>query len=150
MQKHLIVALMAPRQLRWVLGAWGLAMTMVGTSGCATAHGEPAAAGMAVAIPQPAPPPPVSIPETLDDHMKLATYYQDQAAGYKRVSATHNQMAQDYEQRYPSLRGGPRPGFAEEMIRHCRTLMQDLDGLAKDSEAFATFHRMRAAEMQGK
>lgn len=140
--------LKTPVRLSWALAAYGIALSAIGLSGCATAHGEPAA--VSHAIPQPAPPPPVSIPETLDDHLKLATYYQDQAVGYRRISATHARMEQEYENRYPPLKGGSRPGFAEEMIRHCRALMRDLDSLAKDSEDFSSFHRMRAAEMQGK
>ena len=71
------------------------------------------------------------------------------AVTYHQEAANHRAMIEEAEKVYrlnPKMSGIQARG----MRKHCEPLIRDAERLAKDAEEFAKWHRMRAAELQGK
>jgi hypothetical protein len=92
------------------------------------------------------------MPETAADHEALAKKYDESAAEYRKVAAEHRDMAAAARSYTEEFRGHPTAGSkaAAEMVKHCSTIINDANKLAKDAEDEAKFHRARAKELAGK
>jgi hypothetical protein len=92
-------------------------------------------------------------PESRSEHMALADGYRKKAAAYREDAATHRQMLATYKKQVAVPTDG-KTGLENSWIKnmrvHCEEYIRDADKLAADSEKFAEFHTMRAAELQGK
>lgn len=93
----------------------------------------------------------VKLPETPLEHLAMSDEYKKKAATYRDESAFHRKMLADYK---AQVRPDPRQAFENAYVRkmriHCEGYIKDADALAADAEKFAEFHRLRAAELQGK
>lgn len=95
----------------------------------------------------------VHAPETSKDHLALADAYRKTTATYREDAAMHRQMLAAYTKKVAvptDGRGGSENPWIKKMRVHCEGYIRDADKLAGDSEKFAEFHTMRAAELQGK
>jgi len=93
----------------------------------------------------------VKLPETPQEHLAMSEEYKKKAATYREESAFHRKMLADYK---AQVRPDPRQAFENPYVKkmrlHCEAYIKDADALAGDAEKFAEFHRLRAAELQGK
>ena len=95
----------------------------------------------------------MSVPQTADRHLALASDYDAKAKAARHEAALHRKMFADFEKNdLPALRSkmGAEPPWVAKMRKHCDAYVHDAEAVAKDAEDFAKFHRMRAAELQGK
>ncbi len=90
------------------------------------------------------------------DHLKMAKYYEGKASEQDAIIAEQQQMKSDYEKRFYIDEKGEnltpsRPlREVKEMEDHCDAIINDARKLKDDYLEFAKWHRMRAAELQGK
>jgi hypothetical protein len=90
----------------------------------------------------------VTLPVTAEDHAALAKRYDEKAAAAAREAAEHEAMLEAaYKAELHSK--APIKRAYEKMRKHCQPIIRDAKRLAKDMEAFAAWHRMRAAELRG-
>lgn len=75
---------------------------------------------------------------TPEDHIRIAEYYEKQAADMELKASSHASMADSYENR-----GKPLLGLA----KHCRNLSKGYTEAAKEYRAMAMEHRNMAEEM---
>ncbi len=92
----------------------------------------------------------MKVPQTAAEHQATAQTYKDQAASYKKSAEEHRQMAAEYAKLHPDFKGGVKNPWNEKMAKHCEKLMKDFEQLAADASEAASFHSMRAKELQGK
>lgn len=96
----------------------------------------------------------VSVPKTVEEHLARAAEYDKKAATLRKDAAMHRKMFAEHEksQGSPSLQSktGRELPWIAKMRDHCDAYIQAAEKLAAESERFAEFHRMRAAEMKGK
>lgn len=92
------------------------------------------------------------IPTTPEEHMAMAGEYAKKAATYRAEVAFHQKMLEDYKKTVAQGPAGkvPENPYIVNMRKHCEAYIRDAEALAVDAEKFAEFHRMRAAELQGK
>jgi len=91
--------------------------------------------------------------DTPGEHLALAEGYRKKMAAYREDAATHRQMLADYKKRVAvptDAKSGVENPWMKKMRVHCEEYIRDADKLAANSEKFADFHTMRAAELQGK
>ncbi|MBI2486210.1 MAG: hypothetical protein HYW01_04475 [Deltaproteobacteria bacterium] len=74
---------------------------------------------------------------TPEDHMKIAEFYEKQAAKMELKASSHASMADSYKNR-----GKPLPGLA----KHCGNLSKKYKGAAEEYKAMAIEHREMAKE----
>ena len=94
--------------------------------------------------------PTVTLPATTRDHRALATRYDENAAAYHKEAAYHRAMLEEAggtEWINPKAPSHPRH---EKMRTHCEPIIRDAERLAREREQFAEWHRMRAAELEGR
>ena len=94
------------------------------------------------------------MPATAEDHLVRAGQYRAKAAEYRSEAAAHRKMASEYERakgspQYRAKTGRTEPWVAK-MREHCESYIKAAEKMAKEAEMFADFHRMRAAELQGR
>jgi hypothetical protein len=77
--------------------------------------------------------------KTPEDHMKIAQYYDEQAAMMEKKAALHMSMGQAYK-------GTKMMG----MTSHCQNLTKESEQAAKQYKAMAEAHRKMAHQMQSK
>ncbi len=83
-------------------------------------------------------------------HLNLAASYEQKAATQDVVIAEHQQMKKDYREKF-FVNAKVTPGNqVKEMENHCDALIQDARKLQAEYLEFAKWHRMRAAELQGR
>lgn len=96
----------------------------------------------------------VAVPQTPDEHIARAKTYEEKAAAYRQEVATHRKMLADYDkaQGNPALESktGKELPWVAKMRKHCESYIKEAERMAGEATRFAEFHRMRAAEMQGK
>jgi hypothetical protein len=91
------------------------------------------------------------MPVSAADHLALAKSYQEKAAAYRKESAAHRTMADEYKKSVPgTAKGGAENPWAKKMEAHCREIASDADKLATDADKAAEYHTQRAKELQGK
>lgn len=79
------------------------------------------------------------------DHVKVAVWYEQEAAAALEQARWHQRMLDDiYRPAYGSLDAGPyrNPGF----VRHCEDLVRRYEEAAEESSALAKLHRQLAAD----
>ncbi|MBI2486778.1 MAG: hypothetical protein HYW01_07445 [Deltaproteobacteria bacterium] len=76
---------------------------------------------------------------TPEDHMKIADYYEKQAAKAERKARFHASMGDSYKNRSKPLAG---------LATHCSNLANKYKEAAEEYKAMATEHRKMAQEMQ--
>ncbi len=91
------------------------------------------------------------LPETPDEHLAMSGEYRKKAATFREEAAYHRKMLADYK---AQVRPDPRQGFENPYVKkmrlHCEAYIKNADALAADAAKFAEYHRLRAAELQGK
>ena|SRR5271167_1788107 len=75
---------------------------------------------------------------TPEDHMKIAQYYEDQAAMMEKNAALHESMGKAYGER------SKMPG----MTNHCEKLVKESKASAAQYKAMAEAHKKMAQQMQ--
>jgi hypothetical protein len=95
----------------------------------------------------------VMAPDTQSEHVALADGYRKKAASYREDAATHRLMLAMYKKQTSvptDAKTVSENPWIKKMRVHCESYIRDADKLAADSDKFAEFHTMRAAELQGK
>ena len=94
----------------------------------------------------------VGIPSTPEEHLAMAEEYKKKAASYRKEVTYHQKMLEDYKKAATQGPAGkvPENPWITKMRKHCEGYMKDAEALAVDADKFAEFHRLRAAELQGK
>ena len=87
-----------------------------------------------------------------DDHLALAQSYDQTAAEHRAVAAEHRKMIADTKEDARSFpnKTGIELGWVRKMREHCEAYITKAEAAAKEAERFAEYHRMRAAELQGR
>jgi hypothetical protein len=91
--------------------------------------------------------------DTPSEHLALADGYRKKTTAYREDAAAHRQMLADYKTQVAvptDAKTGIENPWLKKMRVHCEEYIRDADKLAANSEKFADFHTMRAAELQGK
>lgn len=95
----------------------------------------------------------LKLPQTPDDHLALARDYDAKVARYREEAQTHRRMLAEQVQRasVPPRKGANlEPGWLAKMREHCEGYIRAAEQLAAEASKFAEYHRLRAAELQGK
>ncbi len=88
-----------------------------------------------------------TVPQTVDEHVSMATAYDERAEAQAAVVKEHEDMRKAYN----TTVNDKTPAIVrEKMDKHCGAIIKDAKKLQDDFKAFAQWHRMRAAEIQGK
>jgi hypothetical protein len=74
------------------------------------------------------------------DHLRIADYFAQKAAGYEDEAKLHEKMPYAYQ-------GRPRYDFAV-MSSHCKELQNQLNGAAREARALERAHRDLAASIK--
>lgn len=90
-------------------------------------------------------------PMTAAEHLAKAEEYKKKAAMYRAEVATHRKMLEDYARdRLFIVEGMVEDPDVVKMSQHCEAYIKPAEALAIEAEKFADYHRMRAAELEGK
>ena len=92
----------------------------------------------------------MKVPETAKDHCEMAQHYQKVAAQTREDIEMHKKMLADFNQ---SAVKNPKTGenpYSKKMRLHCEKYIKASEGLAAEADASATFHNLRAKELEGK
>ena len=88
-----------------------------------------------------------TVPQTATEHLSMATAYDEKAEAQAVVVKEHEDMRKAYN---ATVNDKTPAAIREKMDKHCGAIMKDAKKLQDDFKAFAQWHRMRAAEIQGK
>jgi hypothetical protein len=92
----------------------------------------------------------MKVPETAKDHREMAEHYQKVAAQTREDIEMHKKMLADFNQ---SAVKNPKTGenpYSKKMRLHCDKYIKASEALAAEADASATFHNLRAKELEGK
>jgi len=92
----------------------------------------------------------MKVPETAKDHREMAEHYQKVAAQTREDIEMHKKMLADFNQ---SAVKNPKTGenpYSKKMRLHCEKYIKASEALAAEADASATFHNLRAKELEGK
>jgi hypothetical protein len=89
-------------------------------------------------------------PQVSTDHLAMAKSYEDKAAAQDALIAEHEQMKKDYKSRFFINEKLTPMAKLKKMNDHCDAIIKDAQKLKADFNDFAKWHRLRAAELQGK
>ncbi|MBA4373649.1 MAG: hypothetical protein C0402_12415 [Thermodesulfovibrio sp.] len=84
------------------------------------------------------------------DHLAMSKSYEDKAAAQDALIAEHEQMKKDYKSRFFINEKLTPMAKLKKMNDHCDAIIKDAQKLKADFNDFAKWHRLRAAELQGK
>ncbi|PIQ84644.1 MAG: hypothetical protein COV75_01200 [Candidatus Omnitrophica bacterium CG11_big_fil_rev_8_21_14_0_20_63_9] len=90
----------------------------------------------------------IHLPQTAEEHRALASRYDQKAAAATQEAAEHRAMLDAAYKAEIHSKAPVRRAY-EKMRKHCRPIVRDAERLAKDYEAFAAWHRLRAEEVLG-
>ncbi|MCC6128970.1 MAG: hypothetical protein IT186_03495 [Acidobacteria bacterium] len=96
--------------------------------------------------------PAAKVAKTPGEHLAKAEEYKRKATVYRAEAALHQKMLEKFIDEYNSVgveRVDEDP-YVTKMRVHCEGYISKAEALAIEAEAFANFHRMRAAELKGK
>lgn len=88
-----------------------------------------------------------TVPQTADEHVSMSTAYDERAEAQAAVVKEHEDMRKAYN---ATVNEKTPLAIREKMDKHCGVIIKDAKKLQDDFKAFAQWHRMRAAELQGK
>ena len=92
----------------------------------------------------------MKVPETAKDHHEMAEHYQKVAAQTREEIEMHKKMLVDFNQAaVKSPKTGENP-YSKKMRLHCDKYIKASEALAAEADASATFHNLRAKELEGK
>ena len=90
------------------------------------------------------------VSQVAKDHLAMAASYEEKAAAQDALVAEHTAMKRDYKRRFyvnekvtPLLK-------VQKMEAHCDAIIKQAQVLANELQEFAKWHRMRAAELEGR
>ena len=92
----------------------------------------------------------MKVPETAKDHREIAEHYQKVAAQTREDIEMHKKMLADFNR---SAVKNPKTGenpYSKKMRLHCEKYIKASEALAAEADASATFHNLRAKELEGK
>lgn len=92
----------------------------------------------------------MKVPETAKDHREMAEHYQKVAAQTREDIEMHKKMLADFNR---SAVKNPKTGenpYSKKMRLHCDKYIKASEALAAEADASATFHNLRAKELEGK
>ncbi|HXY54355.1 MAG TPA: hypothetical protein VEM40_06770 [Nitrospirota bacterium] len=84
------------------------------------------------------------------DHLKMEKYYAGKAVEQDAIIAEHQQMKSEYKQQYFINEKVTPVSRLKEMEKHCDAIIHDTEKLKSDYLETEKWHKMRAAELQGK
>jgi hypothetical protein len=84
------------------------------------------------------------------DHLSMAKYYEGKAAEQGAIIAEYQQMKADYKKRYYINEKLTPSARLKTMEDHCDAIIRDAKKLDSEFLEFAKWHKLRAAELQGK
>ncbi len=87
---------------------------------------------------------------TPEQHLAKAKEYREKAAAYRAEAAVHHKMIEQATQESSSDARVEEDSNVRKTRIHCEAYITKAEALATEAEKFADFHRMRAAELQGK
>jgi hypothetical protein len=92
----------------------------------------------------------MKVPETAKDHHEMAEHYQKVAAQTREEIEMHKKMLADFNQAaVKSPKTGENP-YSRKMRLHCDKYIKASEALEAEADASATFHNLRAKELEGK
>ena len=90
------------------------------------------------------------ISKVAKDHLALAASYEEKATGQEALVAEHTDMKRDYKRRfYVNEKVSPLLKV-QKMEAHCDGIIRAAQAEATELREFAKWHRMRAAELEGR
>ena len=90
------------------------------------------------------------VAQVAKDHRALAASYEEKAAAQEALVAEHTAMKRDYKRRvYVNEKVSPMLKV-QKMEAHCDALIKQAQAEASALREFAKWHRMRAAELEGR
>ena len=93
----------------------------------------------------------VKLPVTIQDHLALAKSYEEKAAAYHQEATYHREMLEEYKHKVVVNPKSPYENpWLKKMRKHCEAIIQESERLAREMHTFAEWHRMRAAELEGR
>ncbi|MBI4115720.1 MAG: hypothetical protein HY447_03995 [Candidatus Omnitrophica bacterium] len=84
------------------------------------------------------------------DHLAMAASYEQQATSQDALIAEHTTMKKEYKDRFFVNEKVTPISKVRKMERHCDAIIKDAQKVKNDLLDFAKWHRMRAAELQGR
>jgi hypothetical protein len=92
----------------------------------------------------------MKVPETAKDHHEMAERYQKAAAQTRDDIEMHKKMLANFNQAVVKTpKAGENP-YSKNMRLHCAKYIKASEALAVEDDASATFHTLRAKELEGK
>ncbi len=89
-------------------------------------------------------------PQVATDHLAQAAVYEQRAQAQDALIAEHTQMKQDYRKRFFVNEKVSPMRKIKEMENHCDAIIKDASSLKVEFLELAKWHRMRAAELEGR
>ena len=89
-------------------------------------------------------------PQVASDHLALAASYEAKAADQDALIAEHTKMKADYKDRFFVNEKLTPMSQVQKMDDHCNNIIQVAQAEKDHLLEFAKWHRMRAAELEGK
>jgi hypothetical protein len=92
----------------------------------------------------------MKVPETAKDHHEMAEHYQKVAAQTREDTKMHKKMLTDFNQAaVKSPKTGENP-YSKKTRLHRDKYIKASEALVAEADASATFHNLRAKELEGK
>jgi hypothetical protein len=92
----------------------------------------------------------MKVPETATDHHEMGEHYQKVATQTREDIEMHKKMLADFNQAaVKNPKTGENP-YSKKMRLHCDKYIKASEALAAEADASATFHNLRAKELEGK
>jgi len=90
------------------------------------------------------------VSKVAQDHLAMAASYEKQATAQEALVAEHTQMKRDYKSRFYINEKVTPLRTMQKMDEHCDAIIKPAQALATELREFAKWHRMRAAELEGR
>ncbi len=90
------------------------------------------------------------VSKVAQDHLAMAASYEEKATAQEALVAEHTQMKRDYKSRFYINEKVTPLRKVQKMEEHCDAIIKQAHTLATELREFAKWHRMRAAELEGR
>lgn len=88
--------------------------------------------------------------QVASDHQAMAASYEEKAKAQQGLIDEHTQMKKDYKSKYYINEKLTPARTLDPMNKHCDVIIKDATKLRDELQEFAKWHKMRAAELEGK
>lgn len=88
--------------------------------------------------------------QVASDHQAMAASYEEKATAQQGLIDEHTQMKKDYRSKYYINEKLTPSRTLDPMNKHCDAIIKDATKLRDELREFAKWHKMRAAELEGK